>query len=89
MGNRAFYGNDTIMAIFLGVNTKLMDQYGNEVIERVIKLKMTETEFFIFEWENLEYRPIYQQMKRSCEIHWIHPAIRKKIDPNELYLTLD
>jgi len=85
LGASAFR-RDTVKAIFLGVRTKLTDQYGNESTERVIKLKMTKREFQKFNWNNLEYRSIYHPMVNSCEIHWIHPALSKNIDANDLYL---
>ena len=84
MGKRAFR-NDKVKAIFIGVYTKMTDQYGNESTDRVIKLKMTKSQFLKFSWSNLEYRPIYRQMVSSCEIHWLHPGIRKNIDTKELY----
>lgn len=64
------------------------DQYGKNQEEKAVDLRMNEQEFRKYDWNNLKYVNIYNQMLNSCDIYYVHPAIYKAQHTDKLYLVL-
>lgn len=79
---------DGVDAVLIVSKTEFTDQYGKKNIEDAIRIVMDKSEFNKFEWNNLKYQPVYNQIKNASESFYIHPAILKKLDPSKLYLSL-
>ena len=51
-------------------------------------LTMPKDEFMKYDWEGLKYEPVYSQMETSCSYYYIHPAVKKNLKYDKLYLSL-
>ena len=70
------------------IRTELTDQYGKKSVEDVVRIIMNKSEFGKFDWNNLNYQPVYTQIKNASEAFYIHPAILKNLNPDKLYLAI-
>lgn len=86
------YGKETfkineVKQIKVVVKGKFTDQYGKNSDEDAVRIQMEKSEFEKFNWDNLEGAVIYDQIKKVAEEHYLHPAIRKGISKQKLYLS--
>jgi len=86
LGRKAFQRSD-VDSIEVIVRSNFIDEYGKKELKDAIWLKMPRKNFEKYNWKNLEYLPVFRQMKEACEKHWIHPAIWKKVNPSDLILS--
>lgn len=79
---------DGVEAVRVVTRTEFTDQYGKKGIEDAVRIIMNKSEFGKFNWDNLKYQSVYNQIKNASEGFYIHPAILKKLDTSKLYLSL-
>lgn len=79
---------ENVDAVQVVIKTKFTDQYGKDGLDDGVRIIMSKTEFAKFDWKNLEYQSVYNQIKNASEAFYIHPAVLKNIDYSKLYLTL-
>jgi len=82
------FKRDDVKYLTVNYKTELTDVYGKKTIENVIILTISKIEFSKYDWNNLNYQPIYRQMESSCSEYYIHPAILKNLNYEKLYLYL-
>lgn len=70
------------------VNGTVTDQYGTESIDKLIEISMPKENFQKYNWENLEYKPIYNSFIKDTEIFYILFSIRKELDLDKIFITL-
>jgi len=63
------------------------DQYGKKSTEKAVQFTMDKSEFEKFDWKNLSYTNVYNQMMDNTSVHYIHPALLKNLDPDKIYLA--
>ncbi len=63
------------------------DAYGKKANEDAVRLTMSEEEFAKYDWSNLYYKPVWQQMKQSSIDYYIHPTLVKNVEFDKLYLV--
>jgi flagellar biosynthesis GTPase FlhF len=86
-GKEAFKieGVDTVQIVLKSTFT---DKYGKKSEEVAVRLTIEEGEFQKYNWENLKtFKSVYSQMIEATETHYVHPAIFKNVNTNDLYLT--
>lgn len=64
------------------------DSFGNESNQRAVGILMTKEEFQKFNWDNLNYQPVYQQIQDHAVYQFIHPAIMKDTSEDKLFLSI-
>lgn len=79
---------DGVDSVQVVVRTEFTDQYGKKSVEDAVRIIMSKSEFNKFDWNNLEYQPVYNQIKNASEGFYIHPAVLLKLNPDKLYLAL-
>jgi len=86
-GTEAFKieGVDSVRVV---IKTEFTDQYGKKAMEDAVRIIMNKSEFSKFDWNNLKYQSVYNQIKNASEGFYIHSAILKKLDSDKLYLSL-
>lgn len=74
----------------LTVNYKLefTDRYGKKSTDDAVIISMSKEEFNKFDWDNLKFQPVYNQIKASASKYYVHPALESKLDYSKLYLAL-
>ncbi len=74
----------------LTVNYKLefTDRYGKKSTDDAVIITMSKDEFSKYDWDNLKYQPVYNQIKSSASKYYVHPALESKLDYSKLYLAL-
>ncbi len=70
------------------IKTEFINEYGKTNVRKAVVFSMKKDEFQKYNWEELEYRPIFDQINRSLIKNRIHPAIQKELEKEELYLSL-
>ncbi len=68
------------------VRTNFTDSYGKTLTDDAASLSMTKDEFQKYNWGGLNFQPIYAQLDRSADVFYIHPAVIKKINLDDLKL---
>lgn len=82
---KAAYQIDGVSDIDFEISTTMMDAKGNESVYTVQSIWMSKDEFETFNWENLEYKKIFDVFKDSCEIFWLYPGIANNITTDDIY----
>lgn len=77
---------DNVEDVQVALSASFTDQYGKSDYKQAVRIKMTKDEFLKYDWKNLKYKPIWQQMKQSASDYYIYPGIIKGIDMSKLYL---
>jgi len=77
-----------VSAITVKCKTGFTDKYGKSKTEVGMIVTMPKKEFSRFDWDNLNYQPIYKKMESSCSKHYIHPAIWKNLDYDDVFLSI-
>ncbi len=70
------------------IKTEFINEYGKTNVRKAVVFSMKKDEFQKYNWEELEYKPIFDQINRSVIKNRIHPAIQKELEKEELYLSL-
>lgn len=65
------------------------DNFGNKSVEDIIKIGITKDKFNRYNWQNLNYEPIYNQMIQSADPFDINPSVKSKINTDQLTLDLN
>lgn len=63
------------------------DPYGKNSTDDIARIVMTKTEFKKYNWENLKYKSVYPQIKKSASVFYIHPGALRNIDLSKIKLT--
>lgn len=79
------FKNTQIETALLECKAEFIDSRGNKSVETAIHLKMFRDKFQKYNWKNLEYRPIYHQLKNDCSNFYIHPGLEKDINPQKIF----
>ncbi len=74
-----------IESITVVTETDFIDSFGNEEKEQALRITMDKNTFGMFNWENLEYRPVYNQISDNALDFYIHPGVFSKIKPDEIF----
>ena len=82
------FKRDDINNLTVDYKTEFTDTYGKKSMQEAVILTISKVEFSKYDWNNLNYQPIYRQMESSCSTYYIHPAILKNLNYNKLYLSL-
>ena len=77
-----------VEAVRVVTKTEFTDQYGKKDIGDAVRIIMNKSEFSKFDWNNLKYQSVYNQIKNASESFYIHPAILKNLKTDKLYLTI-
>lgn len=81
------FSHPEVEMVVISLKGPLIDTYGNESLDEVVRIEMSRGVFEKFNWSNLEYVSVYNAISQAAEYHYIHPAIFKSIDTNKLFLT--
>jgi hypothetical protein len=79
---------DGVEYVDISYQVPFVDEFGAESIKDAVGLQMGKETFEKFNWENLEFQPIYQTMQDNTEYQSIHPSIRAGLVEGELMLSL-
>ncbi len=86
-GREVFKVNN-VDAVRVVVRTKFNDQYGKEVWGDAVRIIMSKEQFNKFDWGNLSYRPVSEQIQGAADGYWVDPVVDIKTTPDKLYLSL-
>ena len=78
------YQIDGVDNVEFDVDTLFKDDKGNESVDNAMFMNMKKAEFDSFNWENLKYQPIYQQMDDYSATFWVHGALLKDVDTSKI-----
>lgn len=79
------YQIDGINNIELYVYTDLMDEKGNEMIEKGFSMSMLKDKYSTYNWENLKYiKGKYSIIEADSEFITVHPAVKKNVKFDEV-----
>lgn len=79
---------DGVDHVMVNLDTAFTDSYGNSKTDTGVVIEMTKGNFQKFNWDNLKYTPVSQQIEAASEQYYIHPSIEKKLDSSKLYLVI-
>lgn len=79
---------DGVDHVMVNLNTTFTDSYGNNKTDTAVVVEMTKENFQKFNWDNLKYTPVSQQIETASEQYYIYPSIEKKLDTSKLYLVI-
>lgn len=85
-GKELFPSNLGIEKVIVQATADFTDSYGKESETLAMNVGMSKQEFEKYNWKNLEYQPIYNQMSSSCDPHYIHPAFLDGVNYEKIYL---
>ncbi|MDP3970916.1 MAG: hypothetical protein Q8P90_04400 [bacterium] len=68
--------------------TEFTDQYGKKDSEIAIEVWFNKDEFQKYEWDNLSFQPVWQQMESGSAYYYVHPGINKNLTKDKLYLEI-
>ena len=86
---KIIYNNNNIQEFDFIINGDITDEYGNKKIDRLIEILMQKDNFVEYQWENLEYQPIYNIFIKDTDIFYILYSMRSQIDIDKIFLTLE
>jgi len=86
LGQIAFK-NSKVKYVLLECKTEFTDTHGKKSNEIAVSLKMSRNNFKKYNWKNLEYQPIYDQLKEDCDNFYIHPGIFKNLNFDKVYYS--
>lgn len=86
---KIIYNNNNIQEFDFIINGDVTDEYGNKKIDRLIEILMPKDNFVKYQWENLEYQPIYNIFIKETDIFYILYSMRNQIDIDKIFLTLE
>lgn len=86
---KIIYNNNNIQEFDFVINGDITDEYGNKKIDRLIEILMPKDNFVKYQWENLEYQPIYNIFIKETDIFYILYSMRSQIDIDKIFLTLE
>ncbi|HUD44386.1 MAG TPA: hypothetical protein VMR41_02485 [Patescibacteria group bacterium] len=78
-------GVDKLVVAFRSTFT---DSYGHKSTDDIARIGMTKDEFAKYDWKNLEFQPIYDQLQSSADPFYVNPSILGKIDTQKINLSL-
>lgn len=73
---------EEVETLEVDLRTTYTDQMGEESIDTLIRITMDVDNFSEFNWENLEGRPIHNQLRENGNLY-IHPATARDVDLEE------
>lgn len=86
---RYVYAFDSVDGVWMISKGSFTDSHGQESTENVTAFRMDRETFSTFNWDNLEYAPIYDAFTRDCSGFNIHPSVLADIDTDDLYYAPD
>ncbi|MEX0924422.1 MAG: hypothetical protein WDZ82_00560 [Candidatus Paceibacterota bacterium] len=79
---------DEIGFVSVEAKTQFTDEKGRTSMGTIIRVQMNEENFNEFEWKNLDFRPIHNQIDEYGTL-FVHPQVWREVDMNEdAYLSL-
>lgn len=78
---------DGVDSINVQNKTYFTDQYGNKKLSSGVTIDMHKAEFNKFNWDNLKYQPVSNQIQAASDVYIIAPALQPYKD-SQLYLSL-
>lgn len=79
---------DGVNQIQVVYSTEFTDTYGKKETKTAVEIWFNKDEFQKYEWDNLGYQSVWQQMENGSAYYYIHPAINKGITKDNLYLAI-
>lgn len=79
---------DGVNSLTVDYKLEFTDRYGKKLTDDAIIITMGKDEFDKFDWDNLKYQSVYNQIKSSASKYYVHPAVESKLDYSKLYLPL-
>lgn len=86
---RYVYAFDAVDGVWMISKGSFTDSHGQESTENVTAFRMDRETFSTFNWDNLEYAPIYDAFTLDCSGFNIHPSVLADIDTADLYYAPD
>lgn len=78
---------DGVDSVNVQNKTNFTDQYGNNKLASGVTIDMHKADFNKFNWNNLKYQPISNQIQAASDVYIINPALQPYTDA-QLYLSL-
>lgn len=78
---------DGVDSVNVQNKTNFTDQYGNKKLDNGVTIDMHKADFNKFNWNNLKYQPISNQIQAASDVYIINPALQPYTD-KQLYLSL-
>jgi hypothetical protein len=79
---------DGVNLLTVDYKLEFTDKYGKKSTDDAIIITMSKDEFSKFDWDNLKFQPVYNQIKSSASKYYVHPALESKLDYSKLFLSL-
>lgn len=79
---------DEINYVSVEAKTQFIDEKGATSMDRLIKVGMDEENFYQFEWENLNYQPIHNQLRQYGDIDYPPQVWRDVNFEEDAFLSL-
>lgn len=76
-------GNITIV-----FKTDFTDSYGEKSQDEAVIITMNKENFNKFNWDNLKMELVSRQIEAASEAYYIHPAVRKNLNEDKLWLSI-
>lgn len=86
-GKRVF-PMDEVFVVKVKLKGNFIDAYGKKSTDDAVVISMTKFNFNKFDWDNLNYSPISEQMEKAASEYYINPAIKKNLKEDKLYLAI-
>lgn len=78
---------DGVDSVNVQNKTDFTDQYGNKKLDNGVVIDMHKADFVKFNWDNLKYQPISNQIQAASDVYIINSALQPYTDA-QLYLSL-
>lgn len=82
------YQIDGVTNVEFDASTLFNDGKGNDFVDNAMFMYMTKEQFDTFNWDNLDYQPIYQQMEDNCDLFWVSGVLLQDVDTSKIHYRL-
>lgn len=82
---REVYLIDGVSSVEFRTSANLMDSKGNAESKEVFHIRMNKDTFQSYNWDNLEYKNIYDSFTSDCDFFWVYPGVLQEVDTSKIY----